>query len=106
MGMETTLEQVTPQQLAEFLEHPKKAYDYWLADALDNPNLGPFLDKLAEQVKTLPPGFREQVEQVTGKMYSKMQERKGLHLVPKDRSRSRSANDFPWRKTGMFYITP
>jgi len=84
MGMETTLEQVTPQQLAEFLEHPKKAYDYWLADALDNPNLGPFLEKLAEQVKTLPPGFREQVEQVTGKMYSKMQERKGLHLVTKD----------------------
>jgi len=84
MGMEATLEQITPQQLAEFIEHPKKAYDYWLAEALDNPNLGPFLEQLSATVKTLPPGFREQVEAVTGRMYSKMQERRGLQLVKKE----------------------
>jgi len=84
MGMEATLEQITPQQLAEFIEHPKKAYDYWLAEALDNPNLEPFLEQLSARLKTLPPGFREQVEAVTGRMYSKMQERKGLQLGKKE----------------------
>ena len=98
MGMEATLEQITPQRLAEFLEHPKQAYDYWLAEALDNPNLEPFLEKLSEQVKTLPPGFREQVQQVTGKMYSKMQERKGLHLVRKDRKLEPARKKFSLEK--------
>jgi hypothetical protein len=46
VGMEATFEQITPHQLAEFLEQPKKAYDYWLVEALDNPNLEPFLEKL------------------------------------------------------------
>jgi len=85
MGMETTLEQITPQQLAEFLEHPKKAYDYWMAEALDNPNLEPFLNQLSERLQTLPVAVREQIQQVTGRLQSKMQERRGLHLVTKDK---------------------
>ncbi|SRR5579864_493581 len=81
MGMVATLEQVTPQQLAEFIRQPKKAYDFRLAEAFDNPALEPFLSKLAETVKTLPPGFKQQAETVMSQMHAKMEERKGLHLV-------------------------
>jgi Domain of unknown function (DUF1877) len=84
MGMETTLEQITPQQLADFIERPKKAYDYWLAESLDNPNLEPFLEQLAARTNNLPPGFREQVEAVTGRLHAKMQERRGLQLMKKE----------------------
>ena len=84
MGMIATLEQITPQQLAEFRRQPKKAYDFVLAEFLDNPQSQVFLKMLAEQVKTLPPGFRAQAERVTNQALSKMQERKGLHLVTKD----------------------
>ncbi|HVN18331.1 MAG TPA: YfbM family protein [Dongiaceae bacterium] len=84
MGMQAMLEQITPQKLAEFIEHPKKAYDYWLAEALDNPNLEPFLAQISDKLQELPPAFRAQVEQVTGRLYSKMQEHRGLHLVTKE----------------------
>jgi hypothetical protein len=81
MGMVARLEQVTPQQLAEFLRQPKKAYDFAFAEFLDNPASPTFLNLLAERVKSLPPGFREQAERVTQQAFSKIQERKGLHLV-------------------------
>jgi len=84
MGMVATLEQVSPQQLAEFIRQPKEVYDFRFAESFDNPALEPFLSQLAERVKTLPPGFREQAQRVTGQVLSKMQERKRLHLVTKE----------------------
>lgn len=96
MGMEAMLEQITPQQLADFIRQPKKAYDYQLADAFDNPNLEPFLARLAETVKTLPPAFRAQAERTTSLMQSKMKEHKRLQVVSKHGERQ---NPAPERKT-------
>jgi hypothetical protein len=81
MGMVATLEQITPEQLEEFIQQPTKAYDFRFGDMLDNPELEPFLALLSEQMKTLPPAFRQEAQRVASQLASKMQTRKGLHLV-------------------------
>jgi hypothetical protein len=81
MGMVATLEQITPEQLAEFIQQPTKAYDFRFGDMLDNPELEPFLALLSEQMKTLPPSFKQEAQRVASQLASKMQTRKGLHLV-------------------------
>ena len=81
MGMVATIEQVTPQQLAAFIRNPRKAYDFRFDHDFDNPDLEPFVALLAEKAKSVPPGFRAEIERVTGRVQAKIRERKGLRLV-------------------------
>jgi hypothetical protein len=53
MGMEFKIEQITPQQLADFIQNPSSAYEYVLAESFENPAVGEFLKMIAVQRQSL-----------------------------------------------------
>jgi hypothetical protein len=53
MGMEFKLEQITPQQLADFIRNPSSVYEYALAESFENPAVEEFLKLIAAQRQSL-----------------------------------------------------
>lgn len=83
MGMRATLEQITPQQLTEFLRHPRGAYDYVFSDFHEDPAAMDMFDmilKQAEQRSGRAPGTKEQIEYIRAQR-EVMKARAGIHLV-------------------------
>jgi hypothetical protein len=85
MGMEAEFHQITPQQLAEFLQRPASAYDYihspFFEDAGAVARAENMLAELRMKTAGFPPGVRAQVERVAGQFRNKSQASKGPQLV-------------------------
>ena len=85
MGMTGTLHQITPTQLAEFLRHPRMAYDYITAPMFANPDIMERGEKWMAEIRakavSFPPAFRAEVERVAGQFMAKAEAKKGPQLV-------------------------
>src|SRR5438034_766693 len=83
MGMVASLEQITSQQLAEFLQDPQRAYDYVFSQLLEDPASMNFFDEILRQAEGNAgqiPGLRAQIERIQGQAHA-LKTRAGIHLV-------------------------
>ena len=73
MGMVASLEQITSQQLAEFLQDPQRAHDYVFSQLLEDPASMNFFDEILRQAEGNAgqiPGLRAQIERIKGQAHA------------------------------------
>jgi hypothetical protein len=99
MGMRAAIEQITPQQLAEFLQNPPRAYDYVLAEFLGNPTEMAMFETMLKQAEQRMgmTGAAEQLAHIRRERDA-MKARAGIHLVKGDKGTQSTANPKPERK--------
>jgi|SRR5581483_11147447 len=91
MGMVAEFEQITSKQLESFLEKPREAYDYILAEVYDNPetakHIGTMLAGLREHAKSdrLPQFAKDQFVHTLAKLEAQVERQTGLRLVKSQR---------------------
>ncbi len=84
MGMEFKLEQITPQQLADFIRNPSSAYEYVLAESFENPAVEEFLKMIALQRQSFTAEQKANIDRLANLLPATSAENGGgLHLLQK-----------------------
>jgi hypothetical protein len=98
MGMTASLEQITPQQLAGFIQDPRCAYDYVFSEFLENPAAMRKFDEFVQQAESrFGHAAKEQIEHIKAQSQA-MKARAGIHLVKGERGPQQRPKPKPERK--------
>jgi hypothetical protein len=84
MGMIATIEQVSPEQLSQFIRDPGSAYEYILEPLFENPDTKPVLEDMLREVQTstaFPAWLKQEAETVFGQALAKAERHQELRLV-------------------------